>query len=185
MNNAKASRIRGWHPLAAIACTLVAAAASAGEPFYLETHWRRVPGVQDIESGNYERGVATIEARLNGRRMAPSIRVPMLINLCVGYAMLNRLEDAARACDDALETGWYRGLARNNRGVVNMVRGRHAMAIEDFRKAARSEVSYRTARMNLRQAAERVAAIERQREQTRFAAVTDIVDVSTAAIERP
>jgi Flp pilus assembly protein TadD len=182
MNTPKTNRIPLRVLCIAGACAAMSLTANAGDRFILETHSLRTPGVRDIESGHYERGVATLESQLQSGRASPATRASVLIDLCVGYAMLHRLDAAAQACDAAVESKWHHALASNNRGVVNMLRGRHEPAVRDFNRAVTSEVAYQTARTNLKQAVERVAAIERQRDQAMFAAATDITDVSTAAV---
>lgn len=183
MNKTKTSIASRYGPcVAAAACAILACPAFAGEPLELQLHWLDVRGARDIERGHYQRGVERLEARLGTGRHSPRVRVPILIDLCVGYTMLNRLEEAARACDEAAASKWYTSIALNNRGVVNVVRGRYAAAIRDFRAASRSIGASRVARHNMGQAEERFAAIRRQGQQALLAGNLDISDVSTPSV---
>lgn len=180
MNAIRAPTLRSGRITLAVACALLALPAAADEPLVMQLHWANIAGVRQIESGHYELGVERLEARLP-RATLPSLRAPILIDLCVGYTMLNRLEQAAAACDAAVDIGRYRQIAYNNRGVLNMVRGRLEAAIEDFHAANHVGVG-RVARTNQRVATQRFAAITRQREQAAFARNMDVVDVSTATL---
>ncbi len=187
MKKTNASTRSRYGPCIAAACATLALSATAGEPLTLQLHWFQVPGSREMKSGNYERAVERLEARIARGNSSPSRRTAVLIDLCVGNIMLNRLEEATRVCDEATKTGWYADITYNNRGVLNMVRGRHEAAVRDFGAAVRSNGPDRIARRNQRVAEERVAAIAWQRQQTVLAGNVDVRDVSTISlrIEKP
>lgn len=173
-NNQSRSR-RGAKVAATFALLAVAgggAGAGAGETPELQTHWLRVPGVRHIEAGDYQRGVVQLEERLAKNPRASSLRVPILIDLCVGYAMLGRTAEALRHCNaaiaarwprGALEARWARNLARNNRGVIYLMQGHYEMAVRDLGDTVRSDPSYRTAKINLAHGEARLAALRAPR----------------------
>ncbi len=163
-------------------CVTLTLTAHGGEPLALQLHGLDVPGVRDIQAGRYAQGVQRLEARLAAAGYSASRRAPALIALCAGYALMYRLDAAARACDDAIRTGRDTNLAYNNRAVVNMLRGRYDAAVRDFERALHRNARDRIARSNKRIATERVAAIRWQREQALAAGNSDIQDVSTATL---
>ncbi|MCC7259351.1 MAG: tetratricopeptide repeat protein [Gammaproteobacteria bacterium] len=176
--NAIQLRITGlW--IAAV-CALLTAPALAGDPLQMQLHWAEISGVRQLEFGNYERGVQRLEARLAVAPL-PSLRAPILIDLCVGYTLLKQFDDAEAACDAAIATGHYEGMAFNNRGVVHMLQGRHEAAMADFR-TARGNFSNTLARANIERAGEQIAAIERQRALAAVATNVDVNDVSTVIL---
>lgn len=180
MKNRKARIFSGAAACLAASMATLGLAAQAGEPLEMQTHWRDVPGVRDIEAGRYERGVERLERRLATGRKSPWRRVPILIDLCVGYTMLAQYEKAEEACDAAVKAKWYTHISRNNRGVLNMVLGRHDAALLDFKAAAAR--NYQEAEGNMRRAEQTVAAIERQRKQAMYAGTMDIVDVHAVTV---
>jgi Flp pilus assembly protein TadD len=133
--------------------------ANAAEPLVVQLHWLDVYGVRALQSGDYQKGVERLERRLEAYERPARLRAPILIDLCAGYIVLERFDEAARACDEAIATQAYTGLALNNRGVLNTLTGRHAAAIEDLTAATTGELG-ETARMNLDRVRERVARVD-------------------------
>ncbi len=166
------------------ACAAFALAAQAGEPLVFQLHWVKTSGVRDIEAGRYEQGVQRLEARLAESTAWPANRAPAFIALCTGYAMLNRLDDAANACDAAIRTERDTDLAYSNRGIVNMMRGRHKAALQDFDAALHRNAPNKVTRENKRLAMERIVAIDWQRKRAAVAGNMDIQDVSTVTLHR-
>ena len=158
MNKIKTGTAWNFRPCVAAACAILACPALAGEPLEMQIHGLDVRGARDIENGRYQQGVERLEARLGAGHHAPWIRVPILIDLCVGYAMLNRLDEAAEACDEAVESGWYRSIVLNTRGVLNIVRGRYEAAIHDFPAISHGVDRSQVALENMERAQERFAA---------------------------
>jgi Flp pilus assembly protein TadD len=144
--------------------------AANADPFELKTHSMDVRGVRDIENGDYERGIARLQSQLGPRPRVPSVEVPILIDLCAGYVMANELEKATRVCDRAANSKWYTGLAYNNRGVLNIAKGRYETAIRDFEMALQTGGPRTVVERNLTRAQNRVAAIRRQQESGQLAA---------------
>ena len=80
-----------------------------------------------VRSGNYEKAVARLEpgTRRHGDRFAYAN------NLCVGYTMLERFDEAAQACDTALELTLQKTSGRAWRIISPRVRDR-AMALSNL-----------------------------------------------------
>ncbi len=159
MNKIKTGTAWNFRPCVAAAYAILACPALAAEPLEMQLHWLDVRGARDIEHGRYQQGVERLEARLDAGHHAPWVRVPILIDLCVGYAMLSRLDEAAQACDEAFASGWYTSIVLNNRGVLNIVRGRYEAAIHDFQAISHGVNRSQVALDNLERAQERFAAL--------------------------
>lgn len=172
----------------AAVCATLALTAHAGEPLTLQMHWLQVPGSHEIKSGRYEEGVERLEARADRGISTASRRTAVLIDLCVGYIMSNQIEKATTTCDEATTTGWYRDVTYNNRGVLNLLLGRHDAAIQDFSVAVqdtkRSKASERVASTNQRLADEqRMAATQQPNEQVLFAGTADMHGISPGKLQ--
>jgi Flp pilus assembly protein TadD len=144
--------------LGVVALTLALSSNTlAGEPFEVMMHEKQVDGAQHIEAGEYAEGVERLIARLGSRKQPISVRAPILVDLCAGYTMLEAFETATRYCDEAIELGWYSGIAYNNRGALNIAKGDYASAVRDFQAAVDSKGADALARRNLLRAQQRVA----------------------------
>ena len=137
--------------------------AHAEKAFELITHPAEIYGVDNIANGEVTKGVERLETRLGSDRQPQSKRAPVLIDLCVGYTMLKDFEQASQACDQAVEIGWYSGLAYNNRGVLKITQGDYEGAIRDFSSAIEKSGADRVAERNMEHAVERLAAINAER----------------------
>lgn len=182
MNMKSASTVTTYGPGIAAALATLALAAHASEPFELKTHRMDVSGARDIESGNYERGVRRLETGLGTRDRPASLRTPVLIDLCAGYTMLSRIEEATNACDEATSTAWYSGLSYNNRGVLNVVKGNYEAAIKDFEMAVVAGGADDVAKANLDRARQRLVEIRWQRDQVYAAGNVDVYDVNIVTV---
>ena len=158
---------------AGITLILVGWAGVAGaETFEMMVHKRDELGARYIENGEYEKGVQRLEARLGGDKSPNSYQTPILIDLCVGYAMLGEFQKATDNCNKAIDSGWYSGLAYNNRGAVRIAQGQYEEAIQDFQTAIEHKGADALASRNLDRAQRRVAQLQRQNEGTAVAAAT-------------
>lgn len=90
--------------------------------------------------------------------MAHGKRTPVLIDLCVAYTMVRDFEAGDEYCDQAVDAGWYQGLALNNRGVMKMARGDYEDAIADFRAATETRGAMAVSKRNLARARQTLAA---------------------------
>ncbi len=149
------------HLVAAIAAGAMATANA--DPFELQTHELDLHGVREVEAGDFARGIVRLKAQLGPRAQSQTIRTPILIDLCAAYVMANDLEQATQTCDKATASQWYAGLSHNNRGVLNIAKGRYEAAIADFERALEAGGARAVAERNLARARERLAAIQAQR----------------------
>lgn len=142
------------------------------QPFEVMVHKSDVYGARDIESGNYAKGIERLLARLGNENQAYSKRTPILIDLCVGYTMLEDYAEATKYCDDAVSAGWYAGLALNNRGALKIAMGEYESAIDDFSAALRENGADAMAGRNIQRTVAKMAAISAKRD----AAVAKVMD---------
>lgn len=147
--------------------------AQAGEPIEVMLHDNDVYGARDIEAGDYAKGVRHLLTWLGGERQAKSIRTPIVVDLCVGYTMLEDFETAMHYCDSAVDSGWSTGLALNNRGALYVAKGDYENAIRDFQAAIESSGADSIARRNLGRIEAKVAAMLRPNEGTLSQATPD------------
>jgi tetratricopeptide (TPR) repeat protein len=136
------------------------------EPFEVMMHQSDVIGARDIESGDYAKGVKRLLTRLGSGKQSYSVRAPIFIDLCAGYTLLEDFDQATRYCDDAVEAGWYAGLALNNRGALKIAKGDYESAIDDFVAALRASGADAMARRNLQRTVAKMAAIRDARNAT-------------------
>lgn len=140
---------------------LFCVSAQAGESIEVMMHEDDVYGANDIEAGDYAKGVQHLLTRLGDEHQAISIKTPIVIDLCAGYTLLKDFEAATKYCDEAVNTGWSKGLALNNRGALNVAKGDYENAILDFQAAIESRGADRMAHRNLNRIEARVAAMVR------------------------
>lgn len=138
--------------------------ATADEPFEVMLHQDDVVGAGDIEAGDFATGVRRLLERLSKKNQSNSARTPLIIDLCAGYTMLEDFEAATKYCNQAVEHGWSKGLALNNRGALNVAKGDYDAAIRDFDAAIDARGAGSIARRNLQRLETKVAAMTRPTE---------------------
>lgn len=148
------------------------------EPFEMMVHDDDVYGADKVESGDFDEAIRRLNKRLGGEGQSNSKRTPVLIDLCVAHTMVGDYETATQRCNEAVETGWYSGLARNNRAVLWITMGRYDEAVQEFEQAVESRGASALARRNLQRAQARLAAIQEQQRETRLAAASSQPEVS-------
>jgi tetratricopeptide (TPR) repeat protein len=91
-----------------------------------------VPGVEQLESGNVERGIEILEEQLKTTDEESSSDI--WATLCATYIIELSLDKAEPACNKAVATGpTYAAL--NNRGVLRAYQGDYSGAHDDFDRA--------------------------------------------------
>jgi Flp pilus assembly protein TadD len=130
--------------------------------FQAVLHDANIYGAEDIAAGRYGIGIDRLSTR--SERQPHSKRVPALIDLCAAYTMVGELENAEKACDAAVDSGWYSGHAYNNRGTYHIATGNYEAAVRDFQAAVDGRGAERAARANLENAQERLVAQRQQAE---------------------
>ncbi|MGI9331321.1 MAG: tetratricopeptide repeat protein [Gammaproteobacteria bacterium] len=151
---------------------LLVTTPTRADPFEMELHAADVYGAEEVESGDYDEAIRRLQLRLGGERQSRSHRTPVLIDLCVAHTMMGNFDKASKRCDEAVETGWSSGLARNNRAVLWISMGRYQDAIGEFENALGERDSKTLARRNLQRAFTRVAALQEQQGTTRVVSVS-------------
>ena len=119
----------------AVAMVLAMVFASGNQAFAGGNNFRvvyaDVPGVEQLESGDVERGIEILEEQLKATDENSS---DIWATLCATYIIQLSLDDAEPACDKAVETGpTYAAL--NNRGVLRAYLGDYSGAHDDFDRA--------------------------------------------------
>lgn len=106
--------------------TTVAHAHSVKTPYEMAVILDAAQG-SAVRAGNYEKAIARLEpgTRRHGDRFAYAN------NLCVGYTMMERFDEAAQACDTALELALKKAPGRAWRILSPRVRDR-AMALSNL-----------------------------------------------------
>ncbi|MGI9341343.1 MAG: hypothetical protein ACR2QV_00730 [Gammaproteobacteria bacterium] len=130
----------------------------ADGPLELVTHDSDVYGIRAVQDGDYEKGIEQLKGQLGHARMAHGKRTPVLIDLCVAYTMVRDFEAADEYCNQAVDAGWYQGLALNNRGVMKMAQGDYEDAIADFQAATETRGATAVSKRNLARAQQTLAA---------------------------
>lgn len=133
--------------------------AIAAETFEMRAHPADIHGVHDLESGKIDRAIKRLRASLLKAGYSKGRRAPALIDLCVAYTMKRDLESATKYCDEAVDNGWNKTLARNNRGVLNAIKGDYMAAHVDFETAVRDNPRWTVAQNNLDRSEYRIAAL--------------------------
>ncbi|MCL1142118.1 hypothetical protein [Shewanella gaetbuli] len=131
-----------------IATSLLALTATSASADVIETSPYKMvvientPGVDALQSGNVSEGVAITRAASKHEIDSYTRN----LNLCVGYTRLSKLDEAKKACTDAVKTARYaiaapdvdlKAYAYNNRAVMKLLANDNLGALEDFRKAAK------------------------------------------------
>ena len=163
------------HPLiSSITLLLLAIATSSwAGPYEVWAGSPKVPGTDELESGQVNEAIEKLEAQLGTHE--PDWKGSVLTTLCAAYIVKGELELATSTCEEAVE--YDRRAAYNNRGVLRAIQGDVDGAERDFAKAARiptisvervlSGKDRYAIRENRRNAQRQLAA--RQREDTRIA----------------
>lgn len=100
-------------------------ASDAGLPFI-------VRGAQALEAGRIEEGLALTQAGL-ARDPGPKATAVAFANLCAGYAMLKRYDEALPRCNRAIvldPRDWH---PYNNRAAIFTARGQYELAMADVK----------------------------------------------------
>ena len=168
MLNANAFLTRNYRLLLTAVLLGFIGSAHARDAFQLQTSDADFYGVDELEGGQYDRGSERFEMMLPLMGSAPSLRAPVLNNLCVSYIAQGRLEEAAGYCNEAVANGREVGLALNNRGVMHILAGLYDAALADFEAAIEARGTPDVARANLRLAQRRIAQLDQERAE-RFA----------------
>ncbi len=138
--------------IAAVAGTtslpVVAEALDYSDTLEIRTADKEVWGTREVESGDYVKGIEKLKTRLNPSGVS-HFQGPILINLCVAYTATHDFENATRYCNRAVDNGYKRGLAYNNRGVLHYLTGNVDASIADFEKARELVLRYGIAKRNL------------------------------------
>lgn len=122
---------------------LVSAAALAGPleagtaRVEMQIVFEDIPGAEELDAGDLERGISIIEAELKSRN--PAYRSELLANLCGAYVLTREIKEARKACDAAVEAE-ARPSAFNNRGVLRVLVGDLEGARRDFDRVRLDDV---------------------------------------------
>ena len=128
-----------WLGVLLIACGWVAGPPTAAARIF----WGRatVPGnpliqrgAEALEDGRVAEGIALTQAGLE-RATSPRVAAIGFANLCAGYAMLKRWNEALPHCDRAIAMNPDDWQPYNNRAAVFVARGEYERAIDDVKKA--------------------------------------------------
>ncbi|GGD52213.1 tetratricopeptide repeat protein [Lacimicrobium alkaliphilum] len=121
-----------------IAFSLTAACyVQANDNLELKTSYQDVPGVRNIEAGQYQTGIQKLKTLLGNTRL-PELTAPAHINLCVAYTALGQINNAEAFCDMAIKQHSSKrdlSIAYNNRGVLHYVQGKTEQGLKDMQIA--------------------------------------------------
>lgn len=116
----------------AISAALLLSHAVHAEVFPFRVAFENVPGVEEIEAGNIPAGIQLLENQLNQVDQVNS--GDLWATLCAAYIVNVSLNEAASACDKAVQIAPTR-TAFNNRGVFRAFTGDLSGARRDFERA--------------------------------------------------
>ena len=116
-------------PALMIAAVLVLSNPSFADVFHLQLALVDLPGVEDIEPSNIQAGIEVLEEQLEHAEKGSSGRI--WATLCALYIVNDSLDQAERACTNAIEIEPTYS-AYNNRGVLRVRTGDLFGAREDF-----------------------------------------------------
>lgn len=128
------------------------------EKFEFILHDTDVRGASDVENGNLDAGIEKLQKHLGKGRQPHNVRVPILIDLCIAHTMRKEFDEATAYCDQAVETGWYQGLAYNTRGVLSIAMGDYEAAATNFELAIEGSGAEGIAKRNLKRAQREILA---------------------------
>lgn len=120
----------------AMAVVMLVALLSGNEAFAQGSNFRvvyaDVRGVEELEAGHFARGIKVLKAEL--KEADRGYAADVWATLCGAYIIELSLDQAERACDEAVDTG-PTFAALNNRGVLRAYRRDFVGAREDFDRA--------------------------------------------------
>ncbi len=119
-------------PAVIIAAALVLGNPSFADAFRFQLAFMDIPGVEEIEASNIQAGIDVLEERLTHVEKGSSGDI--WATLCAAYIVNDSLNQAERACTNALEIDPTHS-AYNNRGVLRVRTGDLSGAREDFGRA--------------------------------------------------
>lgn len=120
-----------------IAAALMLGNTSFADVFPFRVAFANVPGVEEIEAGNMQAGIQVLEDRLT--QIEPESRGDILATLCAAHIVNMSLDDANRACNEAVDVD-PSDTAYNNRGVYRAFTGDLSGAREDFERVRPREL---------------------------------------------
>jgi tetratricopeptide (TPR) repeat protein len=131
MNHRKL-RERAVVPALIFAAVMIFIQTASAESFPFRVAFENVPGVEEIEAGDFPAGIKVLEDQLN--EIDQEYSGDTWATLCAAYIMNASLHKAAFACDKAVEIDPSE-TAYNNRGVYRAFTGNLSGAREDFQRA--------------------------------------------------
>jgi len=151
--------------LVAVASAGLSATAVASEgAFEVTTAYQEVYGTRAVERGDLDTGIAKLLKALDVAGDLPSMRAPVLVNLCAAYTARRDFTNARNYCDEAVSNRWLLGVAYNNRAVLSVATGNYELALEDFRESLRNRGAVAIASRNVARTEARLAALGRESE---------------------
>lgn len=115
-------------PLSVVVILLLPIAAGA-DPLGFVVALDNLPGVDELEAGDVDAGLARLEAQLADRDSEHWHEV--VATLCGAYVLASRYEKAVAACDRAVLEAPHEA-SYNNRGVLRVHMGQLDGALSDF-----------------------------------------------------
>ncbi|MCH8060572.1 MAG: hypothetical protein IIA11_08955 [Proteobacteria bacterium] len=107
---------------------------SNAEAWELRTTPNAVPGTLEIESGKIDKAIRISNVWLS--HVVKQKKVAVLNNLCIGYILSKKFDQAEVYCDRAVERRNYKTVSYNNRGVLRALQGDYEGAVQDFADAS-------------------------------------------------
>ena len=126
-------KTRHWQRIGVSAVFLLLAATASTDSWELRPAAADAPGTAEIEAGQIDEAIRILTGELESATGA--VRLAVLQNLCVAYAMMQEYGAATRYCNRAVAHKEANAATLNNRGVVRAVTGDHRGAIRDFERA--------------------------------------------------
>ncbi|ALS98452.1 hypothetical protein [Lacimicrobium alkaliphilum] len=117
----------------------------------LKTSYQDIPGVRNIEAGQYQAGIHKLQTLLGNTRMR-ELTAPAHTNLCVAYIALGQLSNASTYCDQAIEQHNNKrdqSIAYNNRAVLHYVQSKTELSLQDMQRATELNPANSLAERNL------------------------------------
>lgn len=124
-------------------------AAARAEEFPFRVALGDLPGVDEITSGNLREGIDILLEQLENDQVE---RDYVLATLCGAYILDSSLEEATRACTDAVDI-FPGAIALNNRGVLRAFAGDFQGARYDFGRVRPENMEAYIAELKTRDAA--------------------------------
>ena len=115
-----------------LAALLAMPALAAAKEYAFKVSYEDIPGVDELEAGDVDEGIAILESQLSDRKSRNYGHA--LATLCGAYVMTGEYDKAASVCDKAVRDG-PADTAYNNRGVLRVHTGDLTGASQDFDRA--------------------------------------------------